>query len=1336
VLRFNELLKMGGAVWRKALLPDWLPGELRALRRAFFTQPKALTALSGMGRYMPELIAASMVLNLLGLALPLTLLQVYDRILPNTATDTLTALAIGIVVAVTLETALRITRSAVTGWTSGRFEHMASTKAFKSLLRVPLEVFEGKGTGVHMETLNAIHTLKDFYSGQAYLAVFDFPFALIYLLLLMAFGGRLVLVPIVLMAAFCIAGLVMGRHMHGAIARRMASDDQRVNFIVEVLTGIHAIKALAMEAPMMRRYERLLENSSQSEFAVSELSAKAQSLALLFSHLSTILVVAFGCTEVINGHMTAGVLAACSLLGGRCIQPMQAALDRWNRFQTARLAEERLSAMLAEQDDTAGPVLPPIGRISGAMTFDNLTVKFSDGPTVLDNVDFHMESGEMIGISGENGVGKSTLLLLMAGVVAPTSGAVLVDGCNLAGFDPLSLRSTISYIPQRPELFNGTILENLTQFEPSRAAKAKELARDLGIDRFVARLPSGYDTVVGEGAQESLPRGIRQLVSIVRALAVEPRIVLFDEANSAVDGAGDQALHDLFKALKGQLTVVLMTSRPSMLRLADRALKLIDGKLVDPKAAGAAPSPFPLQAPRPPAPMQGVVQPVPAIVQPVPASPVASPPPVSSPAKSDPRDVADGEIDRFEFLREIEGASPFGRCLWPLVQAMKWAGDPRDLAEALPHFAPALDTVAFRNVMANLGYGNSTVTLLGQQLDARVLPCLFIDSSGRPMVLSQERGGEVVAYDPESRSSRPADPAGHYGTAYFFTPLETAQAPSGQWFKRVLSRFHGLVWALLGQSLIINLLALGVPFFTMSIYDKVIATGDMEMLAAFMVGVLIVIASDEVLRDLRSKASAYVGARISYIVASTVFERTLLLPLAMTERASIGSQLARFKDLESLRDFFGGGIASVIIDLPFVVVYLVVLVLLGGSVALVPVVALLIFAVVVVALMPVVRKRVATSGRAVTRRQEFVVESLLKMRALRYAGLEVAWGERFRNHAAQAAMGGYDASMVSGVLACVSQAMVVLSGMATMTVGVYEVLQNNMTPGALIASMMVVWRVLAPMQTGFSLVQRVEQTRASINQLEALTAYRTEHDGRLASSTLALKGAVTFSRVSLRYSADADPALLGVSFEALPGQVIAILGPDGAGKSTVLKLIAGLYAPQAGNVMIDDLDIRQIDPIELRKCIGYAPQVPQLFFGTIAQNLRLAHPVATESELRHALTLAGVWDEVAALPRGLGTRVGDSRSNRVSTSLAQGMSLARAYLKKSPIMLLDEPVTGLDFDGDRCFREFVESMRGKATIFVVTHRPSHLSLADQIIVLEKGAVRAAGPAAEIRAKLG
>ncbi|MGB1026744.1 MAG: ATP-binding cassette domain-containing protein, partial [Rhodospirillaceae bacterium] len=231
------------------------------------------------------------------------------------------------------------------------------------------------------------------------------------------------------------------------------------------------------------------------------------------------------------------------------------------------------------------------------------------------------------------------------------------------------------------------------------------------------------------------------------------------------------------------------------------------------------------------------------------------------------------------------------------------------------------------------------------------------------------------------------------------------------------------------------------------------------------------------------------------------------------------------------------------------------------------------------------------------------------------------------------------------------------------------------------------------------------------------------------------KGKVSFNRVSLRYMPGADPALVGVSFDVEPGEVIVVVGPNGSGKSTVLKLIAGLYQLQAGSVRIDDSDIRQLDPIELRHTVSYVPQVCTLFYGTIAQNLRLAEPTATEEDLRWALAEAGALDEVEALPEGMGTRVGDGRSEQLSTSLKQRLSLARAYLKRSPVYLFDEPVNGLDFESDKKFMDTVRRMKGNATVFIVTHRPSHFNLADKILLMEAGYVRLYGPANEVRPRI-
>ena len=230
-------------------------------------------------------------------------------------------------------------------------------------------------------------------------------------------------------------------------------------------------------------------------------------------------------------------------------------------------------------------------------------------------------------------------------------------------------------------------------------------------------------------------------------------------------------------------------------------------------------------------------------------------------------------------------------------------------------------------------------------------------------------------------------------------------------------------------------------------------------------------------------------------------------------------------------------------------------------------------------------------------------------------------------------------------------------------------------------------------------------------------------------------GRVSFSRVSFRYTAEGDPALVGTSFTVEPGEVCVIAGANASGKSTVFKLLIGLYQPQAGSIAIDNHDIRQLDPIELRQAIAYSPQSVDLFHGTIAQNLRLANSVATEEELHWAADKAGVLDTILALPDGFDTRLGDGRSAQMSGSLTQSLSLARAYIKRSPIMLFDEPVTGLDFEGDQQFVRVVEEMRGTSTVFIISHRPGHFKLADKILLFEDGYLRLAGPADEVREQM-
>ena len=691
-------------------------------------------------------------------------------------------------------------------------------------------------------------------------------------------------------------------------------------------------------------------------------------------------------------------------------------------------------------------------------------------------------------------------------------------------------------------------------------------------------------------------------------------------------------------------------------------------------------------------------------------------------------------------LAEAAKSTDFGACLIPLLTALKWRGDPRHVAEALPHFVDTLDLTGFRNVMANLNFSSRPGEMNLMEIDVRLLPCLYVPRDRSAMVILKMDTKAVTAFDGETGKIETMPAKSLKGTAYFFKPLDDADAQAAQarvgWFRAATERFRALFYQTLGVTLVLNIIALASPLFVMQVYDKVIASKSQSTLIWLLSGMLLAIGFDIALRWVRSKFLAHVGARLDMIVGNAVFQRILFLPPAFTERATIGAQVARIKDFESIREFFTGPLAIVFFELPFSIFFIVVIAILAGPLAFVPMVMVAMFLLLAMVVSPFVRNSVSRSARAGSQRQEFVVEALSKMRALKYTGADRTWLDRYRDLSAKSAMANFRTAQISAIVQTVSHVLVISAGAITIAFGVFRVLAGDMTIGALVATMILVWRVLSPLQTGFVALTRLEQVISSIKQIDNLMNIRPERNPREQVAPLkALRGHVTFARVSLRYTNDADPALVGVSFEAEPGEVVAVIGRNGSGKSTLVKLVAGLYTPQAGSIRIDGIDIRQMDPIELRHAIGYVPQSCDLFFGTVEQNLRLVHATASDEELERAAKMALCYDDIMALPRGFQTRIGDAGASQLPSSFTQRLSLTRAYLKTAPIMLFDEPVNTLDGDGDRAFVQAIENLRGKATIFIVTHRPSHLKLADKILVLDTGYLRLAGPADEVRPQI-
>jgi ATP-binding cassette subfamily C protein/ATP-binding cassette subfamily C protein LapB len=743
---------------------------------------------------------------------------------------------------------------------------------------------------------------------------------------------------------------------------------------------------------------------------------------------------------------------------------------------------------------------------------------------------------------------------------------------------------------------------------------------------------------------------------------------------------------------------------------------------------------------------------------PVPAAPAAAapppPPPPPAPPAAQPAAVPPGPapveaapVSRGE-LASLKIATDLSNCVLPLLRALNWRGDPRHVAEALPHFVDSLDITSFRNVMAALHYQSRPVNLRLSDIDPRLMPCLFLPEGRDALVALGLEVGHIRVFDGGLNAYTKVPPERWKGVAYFFQRLEEdeflPQAQKVGWMTAVGERFRALFYQTLAITCILNILALVTPLFVMAVYDKVIATGSMTTLFYLTFGVVIALVCDLVLREIRSRITAFIGARLDNIVGNAIFQKILFLPPALTERASIGAQVARIKDFESIREFFTGPMALMLFEMPFTIIFFIAIAFLGGPLVFIPIGMLALFALLGAIVTPLIRSNVARAGRSSSKRQELVVETLNTMRAVKYCGAERTWLERYRALSAKAALSSFVTAQLSALVQTIAHVLMTGSGIATIVFGVFRVLNGDMTVGGLVAVMILVWRVLSPLQVGFISLTRLTQIKSSITQINNLMNIRGEREPHaLVTPLKRFAGHVSFNRVSLRYSPESDPALVGVSFEVKAGEIVAVVGGNGSGKSTILKLITGIYNPQAGNVRIDNMDIRQLDVIELRHAVSYVPQTFQFFYGTIAQNLRLAYPVASDEDLRWACEQAGVLEDVLKLEQGSGkwkrtgfdVRIGDASAAQMPTSLLQRLNLARGYLKRAPILLFDEPGNGLDFAGDQRFMQTVDSLRGNTTVFIVTHRPSHLRIVDKIIWLDSGAVRAFGPAAEVRKQM-
>ena len=527
-------------------------------------------------------------------------------------------------------------------------------------------------------------------------------------------------------------------------------------------------------------------------------------------------------------------------------------------------------------------------------------------------------------------------------------------------------------------------------------------------------------------------------------------------------------------------------------------------------------------------------------------------------------------------------------------------------------------------------------------------------------------------------------------------------------------------------------MGLAVPVYVMTVYDKAIGAKSLSTLFYLFCGIAIIIAAELGLRAVRTRTIAFLGARFESLLSIGAFEKLLNMPAGMTESAPISSQITRLRQFEGIRELFTGALGNAIFDLPFAAVFLIAIFVIGGPIGFIPMALLVTFLAMTAITIPLTRTQVRKAGEAKTRQRNFLMEATEKHEVIRLHAAENTWKDRFESIASEYLLRQFKAHQLNTILQVISQSLVMVAGVATIAVGALQVLWGNLSIGALVAIVALVWRLLSPLQAVFIGLNRVGSTLETLKQINAMMRIETERQtGHVPTFLRSFKGDIEFVGAGFRYNPLTEPAIRGVSLDIPAKQIIAITGESGAGKSTLLKLAANLYQPQVGVVRIDGLDIRQIDPAELRHAIAYAPQRPEFFYGTIAQNFKLANPGMTREAMEQALRDAGADANVAKLAYGLDTRLSAMDRRKLSSAFLQQLVLARAYAKDSPIYLLDDPGSRLDVAGDTALIAKLNALRGKATVLLVTHRPSHMYAADRVIVLNQGLIIADGPPDEI-----
>lgn len=621
-------------------------------------------------------------------------------------------------------------------------------------------------------------------------------------------------------------------------------------------------------------------------------------------------------------------------------------------------------------------------------------------------------------------------------------------------------------------------------------------------------------------------------------------------------------------------------------------------------------------------------------------------------------------------------------------------------------------------------------------LDATLLPAIVFTNSG-PVVLEAKRRGKWRVWDPRLGETASlvteADLMRSYrGDALLMRPSEEAEGieAEGHWFWSALARNRWSYVQVALAAAVANVLGLTTSIFIMVVYDRILPNEATESLVALTIGVAIALVFDFLIKMLRAGFIDRAGHRADLQIGRTIFERILAVRLA-ERKGSTGAIASNLREFETLRDFFTSASLVAIVDLPFIFLFIWVIHVIGGPLALVPLLAVPIVFAVGLAVQPFLTRSAKASFEDGQSKQSVLIEALTGLETIKAARAEAQMKSRWDRALDAQARHGVSARAVSQLALNATTFTQQSAQILIVFYGVFLIADGVVSMGALIAAVILTGRALTPLAQLAQTLVRTTQARTAYRSIDELMRSASERPaGQRFMARKRLKGEVSFRDVVFSYPDATQPALDSASFDIAAGERVAILGPIGSGKSTIARLLLGLYQPDRGSVSIDGTDIRQIDPGDVRRNCGTLLQDVWLFSGSLRENITIGQPQANDAEVLDAGELAGVSDFAMKHAHGYDLTVAE-RGEGLSGGQRQAIGLARALLGSPPILLLDEPTSAMDVASEAALiARLKPAIRGK-TVLMVTHRKSLLELVDRVIVVQSGKVVADGPKATV-----